>query len=122
MNIEKVNIADKLTQFSDHWSPKVVGELNNQHVKLVKFKGEFVWHKHDDEDEMFLVVNGNFQMHLRDKVIGLTQGEFIIIPKGVEHKPVALEEVHVMLFEPATTLNTGDHADNELTVKTLDRL
>jgi len=121
MSVEKVNIKDKLKQFSDHWSPKIVGELNGQHVKLVKFQGEFVWHKHDDEDEMFTVIEGDFEMHMRDKVIGLKQGDFIIIPKGTEHKPVAKEEVHVMLFEPATTLNTGDQV-NELTVTTLGHL
>jgi mannose-6-phosphate isomerase-like protein (cupin superfamily) len=121
MNIEKVNINEKLKQFSDHWSPKIVGELNGQHVKLVKFQGEFVWHKHDHEDEMFMVIDGAFEMHLQDKIIKLKQSDFIIIPKGTEHKPVASEEVKVMLFEPATTLNTGDQV-NELTVKTLDHL
>ena len=121
MRIEKINIKDKLRQFSDHWSPKIIGELNGQHVKLVKFQGEFVWHKHDKEDEMFMVIKGEFQMHLRDRVVQLKQGDFIIIPKGTEHKPVAMEEVHVMLFEPATTLNTGDQL-NKLTVKTLDHL
>ena len=121
MNIEKVNIEDKLKQFSDHWNPKIVGELNGQHVKLVKFQGAFIWHKHDNEDEMFMVINGSFQMHLRNEIIELKQGDFIIIPKGTEHKPVAAEEVEVMLFEPAATLNTGDHV-NELTVKTLDHL
>jgi mannose-6-phosphate isomerase-like protein (cupin superfamily) len=115
MSIEKININNKLTQFSEHWSPKIIGELNGQHVKLAKFLGEFVWHKHDYEDEMFMVIHGEFQMHLRDKVIELKQGEFIIIPKGTEHKPVAPEEVHVLLFEPATTINTGDQI-NELTM------
>ena len=117
MNIEKVNINDKLTQFSDHWSPKIVGELNGQQVKLVKFRGDFVWHKHDNEDEMFMVINGAFEMHLRDEVIEVKQGDFIIIPRGIEHKPFAREEVHVMLFEPAATLNTGDQV-KELTVQT----
>ena len=121
MNIEKVNISEKLGQFSDHWSPKIVGELNGQHVKLVKFQGEFVWHKHDNEDEMFLVMDGAFEMHLRDKVIELNQGDFIIIPKETEHKPVAAKEVKVMLFEPATTLNTGDRV-NEFTKSQLDKI
>lgn len=115
MSIDKVNIGDKLSQFTEHWSPRIVGELNQQHVKLVKFQGEFVWHKHDAEDEMFFVVRGAFEMHLRDKIVHLAEGDFIIIPKGTEHKPVAPEEVHVMLFEPATTLNTGDQL-NERTV------
>lgn len=116
MNIEKVNIQEKLKLFSDYWSPKIVGELNGQCVKLAKFKGEFVWHKHDHEDEMFMVITGSFQMHLREKIIELQQGDFIIIPKGTEHKPVAPEEVQVMLFEPSSTLNTGDQ-QGVLTVK-----
>lgn len=106
--MEKVNIQQKLSLFSDHWSPKIVGELNGQHVKLVKFQGEFVWHKHDNEDELFYVVKGRFNMEYRDKVITVNENEFLIVPKGVEHRPVATEEVSVMLFEPATTLNTGD--------------
>lgn len=114
MGIGKVTISEKLAMFNTHWDPKIVGELNGQHVKLVKFKGEFVWHKHDAEDEMFLVVFGNFDMQLRDKTINLQQGDFIIVPKGTEHRPVAVEEVHVMLFEPASTLNTGGE-ENELT-------
>lgn len=111
MSLEKINIREKLAAFSGHWSPKIVGELNGQHVKLVKFKGAFVWHKHDAEDEMFLVIEGMFHMHLRDKIVALHPGEFMIIPKGTEHMPVAEEEVHVMLFEPATTLNTGDQIE-----------
>lgn len=103
-----VNVKDKLVLIDDYWNPRIVGELNGQHVKLVKFKGEFVWHKHDNEDEMFYVISGFFDMHFRDKVERISKGEFIIVPKGVEHKPVADEEVSVMLFEPATTLNTGD--------------
>lgn len=106
--MEKINIHNKLALFSDYWNPRIVGELNNQHVKLVKFQGEFVWHKHDDEDEMFLVVEGTFNMEFRDRTVQLNQGEFLIVPKGVEHRPVAEQEVCVMLFEPATTLNTGD--------------
>ncbi len=119
--MEKVNLAEKLALFSEHWSPKVVGELNGQHVKLVKFKGEFVWHKHDNEDEMFFVVKGSFRMEYRDKIITLNENEFLIVPKGIEHRPVADEEVCVMLFEPATTLNTGD-AESELTKHTLEHI
>ncbi len=117
--MHKINIAEKLALFTEHWSPKIVGELNGQHVKLVKFKGEFVWHKHDAEDEMFLVVKGSFRMEYRDKTIVLNEGEFLIVPRGTEHRPVADEEVSIMLFEPATTLNTGD-ADSELTKHKLD--
>lgn len=106
--IEKVNISNKLEKFNSHWDPKIIGELNGQHVKLVKFKGEFDWHKHVSEDEMFMVIKGSFNMQFRDKTIKLDEGEFIIVPKGVEHCPQADEEVHVMLFEPASTLNTGD--------------
>jgi len=106
--MDKVNIHQKLSLFRDHWSPKIVGELNRQHVKLVKFKGEFVWHKHDNEDELFYVVQGSFNMEYRDKTITVYENEFLIVPRGVEHRPVAKEEVAVMLFEPATTLNTGD--------------
>ena len=119
--MEKVNLAEKFSLFTDHWSPKVVGELNGQHVKLVKFVGEFVWHKHDDEDELFLVVKGEFRMEFRDRQVALKEGEFLIVPRGVEHRPVADEEVHVLLFEPATTLNTGDVRD-EKTVDRLDRI
>ena len=106
--MQTVNLSEKLSLFKDYWNPRIVGELNGQHVKLVKFKGEFVWHKHDLEDEMFFVVSGKFKMELRDKTIELKEGEFLIVPKGIEHRPVAEEEVSVMLFEPATTLNTGD--------------
>ena len=116
--MDKVNIHQKLSLFSDHWSPHIVGELNSQHVKLVKFKGEFVWHKHDNEDELFYVVQGSFSMEFRDKTIIVNENEFLIVPKGVEHRPVASEEVSVMLFEPATTLNTGDAISN-LTKKEL---
>lgn len=122
MTIEKVNLLDKLSRFSEHWSPKIVGELNGQHVKLAKLKGEFVWHKHDDEDELFYIVNGELKIELRDKTIKLSQGEFCIIPRGVEHKPVAENEVEVMLFEPATTLNTGDKKQSEFTKENLEHL
>jgi mannose-6-phosphate isomerase-like protein (cupin superfamily) len=106
--IRKVNLRDKLSLFSAHWDPKIVGELNGQHVKLVKFQGEFVWHHHEHEDELFLVVHGRFTMEFRDRQVPLDEGEFLIVPRGVEHRPVAEHEVHVLLFEPATTLNTGN--------------
>jgi mannose-6-phosphate isomerase-like protein (cupin superfamily) len=118
---QKVNIADKLRSFSDFWSPKVVGELNDSHVKLVKLSGEFVWHHHDEEDELFLVLKGHLRIRLRDGDLTVDEGEFAIIPRGVEHQPVADEEVHVMLIEPKTTLNTGNVV-NERTVNDLDRL
>ena len=105
--MDKVTLPSKFASFSDHWSPKIVGELNGQHVKVVKFVGEFVWHHHDDEDEMFLVHRGRFRMQLRDREIALRAGDFLIVP-GVEHRPVADEEVEVVLFEPAGTLNTGN--------------
>jgi len=112
--MEKVNLADKLARFSEHWSPKIVGELNGQHVKAVKVKGEFVWHHHENEDEMFLIVKGQLVMKLRDRDVILNEGEFFIVPKGVEHKPVAPEEVHIVLLEPKSTLNTGN-VRNEIT-------
>lgn len=117
----KINLAEKLTLFSDHWNPRIVGELNNQHVKLVKFQGEFVWHHHEHEDELFLVVKGRFRMEFRDRHVWLEEGEFLIVPRGVEHRPVAEEEVHVLLFEPASTLNTGN-VIHERTVKKLERV
>lgn len=119
--MEKVNLAAKFSRFEDHWAPKIVGELNGQHVKLVKLQGEFVWHKHDEEDELFFVTKGTLKMDLRDKTIIIEENEFLIVPKGVEHRPVADEEVWVMLFEPASTLNTGD-ADSDLTKRELDRI
>jgi mannose-6-phosphate isomerase-like protein (cupin superfamily) len=116
--MEKVSMRQKLAQFDDHWSPKIVGELNGQYVKLVKFLGEFVWHHHVHEDEMFLVVKGRFRMEYRNRHVWLEEGEFLIVPKGVEHRPVAEEEAHVLLFEPATTLNTGNVV-NERTIQDL---
>ena len=121
MSIQKVNIAEKLSLFSDYFNPRIVGELNGQQVKLVKFKGEFVWHHHDQEDEMFLVLDGSFRMELKDKTVNLEKGDFIIIPKGTEHRPMAEEEVHIMLFEPAGTLNTGDK-QTELTRNELEMI
>jgi len=120
-SIDKVNLVEKLARFTDTWSPKIVGEINDAYVKLVKLKGEFVWHHHDNEDEMFLVVKGRLLMRLRDRDVDLGEGEFIIIPRGVEHLPVAVDECHVLLFEPKTTLNTG-HITNERTVADLERI
>jgi mannose-6-phosphate isomerase-like protein (cupin superfamily) len=119
--MEKVSLAGKLALFTDHWKPKIVGELNGQQVKLVKFQGPFVWHHHDNEDELFLVVKGRFRMELRDRHVWLEEGELLIVPRGVEHRPVAKEEAHVLLFEPASTLNTGN-VKNERTVASLDRI
>ena len=116
-----VNIEQKLSLFSEHWSPKIVGELNGQHVKLAKLKGEFVWHKHISEDELFFVIKGSLTMEYRDKTVIINENEFLIVPKGVEHRPVAAEEVSIMLFEPATTLNTGD-TEGELTKYILDKI
>ncbi len=118
---DTVRLADKLAQFSEYWSPKIVGELNGQLVKVVKFHGPFVWHHHDQEDELFYVVHGRFRMEFRDRNVSVEQGEFIIVPRGVEHRPVADGPVEVMLFEPATTLNTGN-VRNERTRDTLDRI
>ncbi|MEM6353292.1 MAG: cupin domain-containing protein [Cyanobacteria bacterium P01_D01_bin.14] len=114
--ISVVNVAEKLALFSDRWSPKIVGELNGQQVKLVKLQGEFVWHHHEDADELFWVLKGQMQMRFRDRTETVKPGEFIIVPRGVEHQPVAEEEVHVLLLEPAGTLNTGNVVDDEKTV------
>jgi mannose-6-phosphate isomerase-like protein (cupin superfamily) len=119
--MEKINVSEKLALFSDYWNPRVAGELNGQLVKLVKFKGPFTWHHHEHEDELFYVVKGNFDMEFRDKTIAINEGEFIIVPKGVEHRPNAKEEVHIMLFEPASTLNTGN-IENEFTKKDLKNI
>ena len=119
--MEKVNLTEKLKLFQDHWNPRIVGEVNDCYVKLVKFKGEFVWHHHDDEDELFLVVKGRFRMRLEDRDIEVEEGEFVIIPRGVEHMPVADEEVEVLLIEPKTTLNTGN-LTNERTVEVLQQI
>jgi mannose-6-phosphate isomerase-like protein (cupin superfamily) len=119
--LEKVNLSDKFRLFDEHWSPKIAGEVNDSYVKLVKFQGDFVWHKHDEEDEMFLVVKGSITIRLRDGDVRLEEGEFVIIPRGVEHMPVAEEEAHVILFEPKTVLNTGD-VRNERTREVLGRV
>ena len=119
--MEKIIVDEKLKLFTDYWNPRIVAGLNGQLVKLAKLKGEFVWHKHDVEDEMFYVLNGKLKIEFRDRTVELNSNEFIVIPRGVEHKPVADEEVAVMLFEPATTLNTGDSI-GDLTRDTLETI
>ncbi len=119
--MDKVNLVQKFSLFQDYWSPKIVGELNDSYVKLVKLKGEFVWHHHETEDELFLVMKGSLLIKLRDRDIFLEEGEFVIIPKGIEHLPIADEEAHVLLLEPKTTLNTGNVRD-EKTIADLERI
>jgi len=119
--MQAVNLAEKLGKFQDYWNPRIIGELNNCHVKAVKLKGEFVWHHHDNEDELFLVVKGTLRVKFRDREAIVREGEFIIVPRGVEHLPVADEEVHIILLEPKTTLNTGN-VTNERTVCELEHL
>ena len=119
--MDKINVREKLAMFSDHWNPRIVGELNGQHVKLTKFQGEFVWHDHAQEDEFFLVVRGTLRMDFRDRSVTLNEGDFIIVPRGVEHRPVAEQEVEVMLFEPAQIKHTGD-VESDLTVHEYQRI
>jgi mannose-6-phosphate isomerase-like protein (cupin superfamily) len=119
--MNKVNVTEKLSFFSDYWNPRIVGELNGQQVKLVKLKGEFVWHHHDQEDELFYVLRGTLKMQFRDKTVEIQENKFIIVPRGIEHRPVAEQEVSIMLFEPATTLNTGN-TSNELTRANLEKI
>lgn len=119
--MDKINLAEKLSLFKDFWNPRIIGELNNQHVKLVKLFGEFVWHKHEKEDELFYVLNGRLKMEFRDKTVFIEENELIIIPRGVDHRPVAEREVSVMLFEPVTTLNTGNKI-GELTRENPERI
>lgn len=119
--MRKVSVAAALASFSDYWNPRIVGELNGQQVKLAKFRGAFIWHHHEAEDELFMVVKGRFRMEFRDHAVELEQGEFLIVPRGVEHRPVAEEEVHILLFEPAGTVNTGN-AGGELTRRDLERI
>lgn len=119
--MDKVNLAQKFSQFAERWQPRIVGELNGQLVKIARVQGEFVWHKHDDEDEMFLVVKGSLTIRLRNRDVELNESEFFIVPRGVEHQPVADDEAWIMLFEPAGTLNTGD-VRNERTVERLERI
>jgi mannose-6-phosphate isomerase-like protein (cupin superfamily) len=118
---DKVNLAEKLQQFTDRWSPRIVGECNGQHVKLAKLEGEFVWHHHEREDELFLVLHGHLSIHLRDRIVELNEGEFFIVPRGVEHKPVSEAETHVLLIEPSSTLNTGN-VRSDRTIEVPERL
>lgn len=119
--LQSVNLQEKFGRFSDYWNPKIVGELNGQQVKLVKCRGEFIWHKHDNEDELFLVVKGRLRIDLRDREVWVDEGEFLIVPRGVEHRPVAVEDVHVILFEPVATLNTGN-VQSDCTIAQPERL
>ncbi len=119
--IEKINLESKFSQFDELWTPKIIAELNGQAVKLAKLRGEFVWHHHEHEDELFLVVKGRFRMEFRDRHVWLEEGEFLIVPRMVEHRPVAEHEAHVLLFEPAATLNTGNIV-NERTIADLERV
>lgn len=120
-SLKVVNVKEKLSMFDEHWSPKIVGELNGQQVKLAKLKGEFIWHFHENEDELFWVIKGQLLMKMRDQDVVINEGEFFIVPKGVEHLPVAQEECHIMLLEPASTLNTGN-INNERTLEELQKL
>ncbi len=123
--MNKINVEEKLSIFKDYWNPRIIGELNGQQIKLVKFKGPFTWHHHENEDEMFMTMKGRFRMDFREdgkeQAVWIEQGEMIVVPRGIEHRPVAEEEAEVMLFEPATTLNTGN-VENELTRKHLDQI
>lgn len=119
--ISKTNVQEKFLQINDYWNPRISGELNDSYIKMVKIKGEFIWHHHDDEDEMFFVCKGKLVIRFRDSEVALNEGEFIVIPKGVEHQPVAEEEVHLLLIEPKTTLNTGN-VINERTVSIPERI
>jgi len=119
--MEKVNLGEKLRLFSEHWSPRIVAQLNGQHVKVAKLKGEFVWHHHEREDELFLVLEGRLTIRLRDRDVTLAPGELLVVERGVEHQPVADEEVHVLLFEPVGTLNTGN-VEDERTVRAPERV
>ena len=116
-----ISLSQKFSLFTDHWNPRIIGELNGQHVKLAKLKGEFTWHAHENEDELFLVIKGQLKMKFRDQVIVLNENEMLIVPKGIEHCPVAEEEVWVLLFEPASTINTGNKP-GERTIQHLDRI
>lgn len=120
-DIEKINLEEKFAKFNDYWSPKVIGQLNHQLIKVTKFQGDFVWHSHENEDELFMVIDGSFTMELRDRNIQVKTGELIIIPRGTEHRPVAKEEVSILLFEPNTLINTGD-VRNNLTVELPDSI
>jgi mannose-6-phosphate isomerase-like protein (cupin superfamily) len=119
--MDKISLSEKFDLVTEYWSPRVVGDLNGQHVKIAKFKGEFIWHRHDAEDEMFLVVKGRLAIHLRDRIVELSEGDMFVVPRGVEHKPIADEEVHALLFEPASTVNTGN-VRNEKTIDNPERI
>lgn len=119
--MNKVNISEKLSQFNDFYNPRIIGELNGQHVKAVKLKGDFVWHHHEREDELFFVIKGKLKMEFREKTVEVNPGEFIIVPRGIEHRPVAEDEVHILLFEPDSTVNTGN-VDNDRTRRNLEKL
>ena len=108
MNYQQINLQEKLTKFSEHWSPKIIAQMNDYHIKLAKVQGEFVWHDHPETDEMFLVVKGKLDIHFRDGKVSLNEGELYVVPKGVEHKPATKTECHILLIEPAGTVNTGD--------------
>jgi mannose-6-phosphate isomerase-like protein (cupin superfamily) len=120
--MQKVNLSEKFALINEHWRPKVVGELNGQEIKLVKFQGEFPWHQHEAEDEMFLAVKGNFRIEFRDRTVELAPGEFVIVPRGTEHRPVAEQEVEVLLFEPANLKNTGNVEDAHFTAPVGDKI
>lgn len=119
--MEKINLIQKFESFNEHWSPKIVGELNGQHVRLVKVQGEFVWHQHEGEDEFFMVIKGKLKLEFRDRVVELSENEIMIVPRGVEHKPVAEDEAWILLFEPASTVNTGN-VQNERTRHELTKI
>ena len=119
--MDKVNLAEKFALFSEHWKPKIVGEVDDYHVKIAKLQGEFVWHKHDEDDELFMVIDGSLTIKLRDRDVALAAGEFFVVPKGVEHKPVADQECKLLMFERQSVVNTGD-VENELTVAAPERI
>jgi mannose-6-phosphate isomerase-like protein (cupin superfamily) len=119
--MNKITISEKLNLFQDHWNPRIIGELNGQQVKLVKLKGPFIWHSHENEDELFYVISGQLKMEFRDKSILINPGELIIVPRGIEHRPVAENEVAIMLFEPSTTINTGN-TDSDLRRENLEKI
>ncbi len=119
--MDKINLREKLSLFSDHWHPRLLAELNGQHVKIAKILGEFDWHTHEKEDELFLVIQGRFRMEFRDRNQWLEEGEIIVVPRGVEHRPVAEQEAHILLFEPASTLNTGN-IKNDRTIENIERI
>lgn len=121
MDIKPINLKEKFDSFSEFWNPKILGELNGQHIKIAKFKGEFISHQHDDEDELFLVIEGQIKIELEHKTLDIKAGEFVIIPKGTQHKPIGIGEAKVLMFEPKSTLNTGN-SENEFTVKKLDEI